>query len=91
MLIALGVGVLVGRVLMRGARKGVGGRLMGVVFAARMASKYGPIVLRALGDARRAYESAAAKRPSHAPVRKDIQDVTVVRREPSLMIAERPQ
>ncbi len=90
MLIAAGVGLLVGRVLLGGAKKGVGGRLMGVVFAARMAAVYGPVVLRAIGDARRAYRSAVAT-DRGAPARKDIQDVTVVRREPSFLIAEHRQ
>lgn len=59
-LIAAGIGLVAGRLLLRGTtRKGIGRRLMGVMVAARLASLYAPMVLRAIGEARGLYRSAA--------------------------------
>jgi hypothetical protein len=64
-LIAAGIGLVAGRVLLGGAaRRGIGRRLMGVLVGARLASLYVPAILRGLSEASRLYRSAAgAVRP----------------------------
>lgn len=68
MLIAAGVAAVLTRLLIGGARRARGGKLMGVMLAARLAMKYGPVVVQGLQQAKRAYEQSHAK-PRTPPVR----------------------
>jgi hypothetical protein len=69
-LLAAGAGLIAARLLLsHGKRRtGIGRRVMGVMFVARVAATHGPSVLRAINNASKAYRAAKAAGASSKPV-----------------------
>lgn len=65
-------GLLASRLLIgggkRAVRKGIGGRIMGAVFIARLALSYAPVIYRAFHEAKRVYRTTSAARVVPRPV-----------------------
>jgi hypothetical protein len=75
MLIAAGAAAVLTRLVLGGARRARGGKLMGLMLAARMAMKYGPVLVQGFHQAKRAYDDSQAKRrPSPVRVRARLVD-----------------